>query len=184
MLAAVVISGLAVWGLVRPTVAPAGTVTRFPFILPDGDVIGITHGIALSPDGRTLVYAGVRDGVRQLFARTRDQMTVHPLPGTEGAVHPFVSPNGEWVGFFTSDALKKVALAGGPPVTLCAVGLRRGATWGPDDTIVFASGDNPGLMQGKRQMALARPSRWARARVCDFRWPSRRTAASSWLRKV
>ena len=141
------IAGLAVWALTRPAPAPAATVTRLPFMLPDGDTIGTTGGIALSPDGRTLVYAGLRDGVRQLFVRTRDQMAVRPLPGTEDARSPFFSADGAWVGFFADDSLKKVALAGGPPQTLCPVGFPTGATWGPDDTIVFASIEQPGLMQ-------------------------------------
>ena len=145
-LALLAIGGVAVWGLVRPAPAPAGIVTRFPFILPEGDVTGFFDGMALSPDGRTLVYSGARDGVQQLFVRTRDQMTVRPLPGTEEARHAFFSPDGVWVGFSTPDSLKKVALAGGRPVTLCPVGILRGATWGPNDTIVFGSSD-PGLMQ-------------------------------------
>ena len=171
MLAAVVIGGLFVWGLVRPAPAPAGAVTRVSFILPEGDVVDPNDGITLSPDGTMLVYAGARDGAQQLFVRTRDQMTVRPLPGTEGAVHPFFSPDGAWVGFFTPDSLKKVALAGGPPVTLCAVGARQGATWGPDDTIVFASSDAPGLMQvsaaGGEPRPLTEPAEGAR-----HRWPT------------
>ena len=148
--AALVIAAIAggmVWGLVSPAPAPAGTVTRLPFILPEGDVMGIADGMALSPDGRMLVYAAEREGVQQLFVRTRDQMTVRPLGGTEGGRHPFFSPEGAWVGFFADGSLKKVALAGGPPETLCAAELPRGATWGPDDTIVFASLDAFGLMQ-------------------------------------
>ena len=170
-LALLVMGGLTVWGLVSPAPAPAGTVTRLPFILPEGDVIGILDGMALSPDGRTLVYAGTRDGVQQLFLRPRDQMTVRPLPGTEGAVHPFFSPDGAWVGFFAAGSLKKVALVGGPAVTLCAVGGRFGATWGPDDTIVFASSDAPGLMQvsaaGGEPRPLTEPAEDAR-----HRWPT------------
>ena len=163
--AALVIAAIAggmVWGLVSPAPAPAGTVTRLPFILPEGDVMGIATGMALSPDGRMLVYAARREGARQLFVRTRDQMTVRPLGGTDGARHPFFSPDGAWVGFFADGSLKKVALAGGPPVTLCAAGLRRGATWGPDDTIVFASSDASGLMQvsaaGGEPRPLTEPS--------------------------
>ena len=157
------IAGGVVWGLMRPAPAPAGTVTRFPFILPEGDVMGIGYGMALSPDGRMLVYAGERDGARQLFVRTRDQMTVRPLGGTDGARHPFFSPDGAWVGFFADDSLQKVALAGGPPVTLCATGvILGGATWGPDDTIVFASIDASGLMQvpaaGGEPRPLTEPS--------------------------
>ena len=108
-LAIAAMAGLAGWGLVRPAPAPSSTVTRLPFVLPDGDVIDSDDGIALSPDGRTLVYAGMRDGVQQLFVRTREQMAVRPLPGTEEATHPFFSPDGAWVGFFTNDSLKKVA---------------------------------------------------------------------------
>ena len=156
------IAGAMGWGLMRPAPAPVGTVTRFPFILPEGDVMGIANGMALSPDGRMLVYAAERDGARQLFIRLRDQMTVRPLGGTEGARHPFFSPNGAWVGFFADGSLKKVALAGGPPVTLCAAGLLRGANWGQDDTIVFASSDAPGLMQvsaaGGEPRPLTEPS--------------------------
>ena len=155
------ITGLVAWGLMRPAPASSGAVTRFPFILPEGDVMTIVDGMALSPDGRTLVYAGQRVGVQQLFVRRRDQMTVQPLSGTEGAVFPFFSPDGAWVGFFTNDFLKKVALVGGPPVTLSPVGIRRGATWGPDDTIVFSSGLAPGLMQvpagGGAPRALTEP---------------------------
>jgi len=36
---------LAVWALVRPGPAPAGTTTCLPFVRPDGDAIGPTHGM-------------------------------------------------------------------------------------------------------------------------------------------
>ena len=60
-----------------------------------------------------------RGGVQQLFRRSMGQLDAVPIRGTEGAQLPFFSPDGEWVGFFTSDALMKVSLAGGPPQTLC-----------------------------------------------------------------
>ena len=69
------VSGLAVWTLMRPEAAPPGTVTRFPLTLPGDDVIDDDDGFALSPDGTTLVYAALRDGTQQLFVRTRDQVT-------------------------------------------------------------------------------------------------------------
>ena len=69
------------------------------------------------------------------------------MSGTEGAMQPFFSPDGEWVGFFVSKTvegsrapaaqLKKVATRGGPPVVLAdAVAL--GGSWGSDDAIVFS----------------------------------------------
>ena len=58
---------------------------------------------------------------------------------------PFVSPDGQWVGFVDSgNTLKKVAITGGPPITLARIDGTgpRGATWAPDDTIIFAT-NNP-----------------------------------------
>src|SRR5206468_1601616 len=57
---------------------------------------------------------------------------------------PFLSPDGRWVGFFTGAGgeLKKVSITGGLPITLCRYsGTPRGASWGADGTIVFASND-------------------------------------------
>ena len=64
------ITGLVVWSLTRPEPQPA-TVTRFPVILPEGDQIDNRDGMALSPDGTTLVYAAPLDTVLQLFVRWR-----------------------------------------------------------------------------------------------------------------
>src|SRR5262249_3205683 len=62
---------------------------------------------------------------------------------------PFCSPDGRWIGFFASDGLKKVSISGGPPITLAprtrdGVGTNAaplGASWGPDDVIIFATAD-------------------------------------------
>ena len=60
------VAGVTGWSVVRPESTPSRTVTRLPFVLPEGDIIDATDGIALSPDGRTLVYSGRREGVQQL----------------------------------------------------------------------------------------------------------------------
>ena len=65
-------------------------------------------------------------------------MDPSPLRGTEGGARsPFFSPDGQWVGFWIGGQLKKVSITGGAPVTLCAAPGMRGASWAPDDTIVF-----------------------------------------------
>ena len=103
--------------------------------------------LALSPDGRTLVYVASRDGVVQLFRRPIDQFEATPMPGTEGAQDPFFSPDGQWVGFEADGALLKVALAGGPAQTLTATPACRGADWGADDMIVYGLVVGGPLMQ-------------------------------------
>ena len=94
-----------------------------------------------------LVYVAQRHGTRQLFRRALDQLDAVPIAGTEGGEFPFFSPGGQWIGFFADNALKKVAAAGGTAVIICPAGFRRGASWGPDGMIVFASGSSPDLMQ-------------------------------------
>ncbi len=130
----------------KTEVLPTPPLKRFVIGLPPADKIN-RNGLALSPDGKTLVYIGNRDGVLQLFRRSMDQLEAVPIPGTEGARVPFFSPDGQWVGFFTEDKLKKVALAGGPAVTLCEISRGRwGASWGLDDTVAF-SFSGPGLLR-------------------------------------
>ena len=103
--------------------------------------------VALSPDGTHLAYVATRGTIRQLFLRALDQDEGRPIPGTEGAVVPFFSPDGQWVGFWASGYLKKVSISGGAPLTLCEALAMRGASWGTDDTIVFAPTATSGLFQ-------------------------------------
>jgi serine/threonine-protein kinase len=104
------------------------------------------NAIALAPDGRTLVFSAVRSDRQQLYARALDQLDATPIPGTDGAANPFLSPDGKWVGFWAGGALKKVPLSGGVPTTLCETTAVFGASWGSNDIILFAR-ESGGLWQ-------------------------------------
>ena len=96
--------------------------------------------MALSPDGQYLVYsAGSEDHLdSRLYLRKLDQLGATPIPGTEGSVQPFFSPEGQWVGFHADGKLKKVSLSGDPPITLCEEARPPvGASWGEPDIIMF-----------------------------------------------
>lgn len=86
--------------------AAARTVWRGEMALesrePAGET-GLSAHVALSPDGTKLVYAAQAEGRRQLYLRLLDGFETQPIPGTEGAVHPFFSPDGEWIGFYTEE---------------------------------------------------------------------------------
>ena len=98
------------------------------------------RGLAITPDGTRVVYVGANDTA--LFVRPLDQLDATSLTGLGGPYGPFVSPDGQWIGFFDGFALKKVAITGGPAVTLGpADGTALGASWGPDGTIIFATND-------------------------------------------
>ena len=105
--------------------------------------------VAFSPDGQFVVYSG-RDGdVTALWLRSFTLDETWQLPGTEGGISPFWSPDSASIGFFADRKLKRLDLNGlgtrsrdssrlALPNTLCEVRSQRGGTWGPDGTIVFA----------------------------------------------
>jgi serine/threonine-protein kinase len=103
--------------------------------------------IALSPDGRRIVYVGDNNDSDVLYLRLTRELQAVPLPGTEDADAPFFSPDGEWIGFGARGKLKKVSVLGGPPATLCDAPSFRGGTWGTDGTIVFTAEREGGLMR-------------------------------------
>lgn len=73
---------------------------------------------AIAPDGSSIVYADSSAGW-VLMRKRRDAAVAEQLPGTEGAISPFFSPDGKWIGFVTMDGkLKKLPMAGGTPMTL------------------------------------------------------------------
>jgi serine/threonine-protein kinase len=100
----------------------------------------------ISPDGTRIVYVEKdAHGARQLYVRALDQLQGAPLAGTEGARNPFFSPDGQWLGFFTNDKLKKISLQGGATIVLCNIQDDRGGAWGEDGSIVFAPNTRAGL---------------------------------------
>ncbi len=100
--------------------------------------------IAVSPDGRHVVYVAPNGRSTHLVVRALDDLTPRALAGTEGAREPFFSPDGEWVGFFADGKLKKTLLSGGTPATLADAPRPVGASWGRNGEIVFAAA-NDGL---------------------------------------
>ncbi len=93
---------------------------------------------ALSPDGSRVAFVVVADdGSTTLSVRSLSALTAQPLAGTEGAMHPFWSHDGQQIGFFASGKLKRIDAAGGPPQPICDAAQARGGAWGADGTILF-----------------------------------------------
>ncbi len=61
-----------------------------------------------------------------LAVRSFDAVEAQVLPGTEGGVFPFWSPDSRFIGFFAQGKLKKIDVTGGPPLTLCDADRRTG----------------------------------------------------------
>ena len=142
------ITGIVVWNL-KPSVAGQPPVARITVDLPPGERLaglGLT-AIAVSPKGSELAYIARRDGIQQLFRRAIDSQESKPISGTEGALSPFYSPDGQSLGFCADGKLKKVAINGGSPVVLAPVSSGCGGSWGNDDQIIYSPGWTMALMQ-------------------------------------
>ena len=140
--------GAAVWAF---TPRPATRIARFLLDTPEGLALGFgaatASDIAVSPDGARVVYTGGLGGT-DLFVRPVDRLETTLL--ARPAINPVMSPDGGWVGYVGAGTWQKVSVTGGPPVTLWKnlAGAPRGASWGPDDMIVFATQGSNGLFRG------------------------------------
>ncbi len=137
---AVLMTGLVSWA--TRTAPEPRSATRFDYVLPAGQEFANTARpvIAAIPDGRGFVYQA-QDG---LYLRPMGELAARLIPGAAG-INPFVSPDGEWVGYFGAGGLRKVNVSGGAPVALCAATMPFGASWAADGTILF--GQREGIMR-------------------------------------
>jgi Tol biopolymer transport system component len=166
--------------LARGSSSPEAITFSIP--LPEGTGL-LGEARALSPDGRMLavVRRPSPDAPSQIMLRRMDRLDWKAISGTEGAWTIFWSPDSRQLGFHSlaERKLKRVAVAGGEPQTICAAGVGTpigGATWSADDTIVFVeSRDNPGSAVRKVRAAGGEPAAVELAAVpgeISRLWPS------------
>jgi len=134
--ATVVLAVLAGWGFLRPHPAVERAPVRFTVPVPTGHMMmeDETPNLALSPDGRTLVYATAG----MLHKRSLGSEASEPLPGTESAYFPFFSPDGRSIAFTQGNAIRRMSIDGGP-VTRWTGGSTFGADWAEDGSIVHST---------------------------------------------
>src|SRR5579864_4571011 len=121
--------------------SPEAHVVRFTIPPPqNGTYIfnGVEGGAVPSPDGRSVAFIARVDKATRLWVRPLDAFSSRPLPGTEGVVSAFWSPDSSSLGYFTQDKLKRIATTGGPAQILCEVHDSRGGSWGQLDVILFS----------------------------------------------
>jgi serine/threonine protein kinase/Tol biopolymer transport system component len=165
------ISGIAIWNL-KPS--PPQPVSRTVINLPPGQQLaGLESGpaVALSSDGTHLVYVARQGGTQQLYLRAMDSLEAKPIPGTEGAVNPFFSPDGQWIGFWATGKLQKALVSGGAPLALAGDTYPAGASWGSQGTIAFSPSTNSVLLQVPDAGGTPQPlTRWEEEETAH-RWP-------------
>ena len=68
----------------------------------------------MSPDGTRMVYAA--EG--RLYLRSMSEFEARAIPGTDTAINPAFSPDGQSLVFWADSALKRIAVSGGTAVTI------------------------------------------------------------------
>ena len=124
----------------RRTVAATDGVSRASLLLPER--ISLKTAV-ISPDGRRVAFSGEdASGRVQLWIRPLDSYSATPLAGTDGAIFPFWSPDGRFIGFFADKKLKRIESSGGSPLSLRDVDGVGGA-WSPGGDILFEAASGP-----------------------------------------
>jgi len=92
----------------------------------------------VSPDGRCVAFNAVDStGVSRIWVRRLSATSLEPLAGTEGSARPFWSADSRFLGFMADGKLKRIAVSGGPPQTVCEAGAPGDGSWGPSGIILF-----------------------------------------------
>jgi serine/threonine-protein kinase len=159
------------WRATRPVDHP---LTRLNVDLGPEAMTGLNLTVAISPDGRRLVYPGHGpDGKQLLATRLLDQAQPALLPGTENGRDPFFSPDGQWIGFFAGTNLKKISVQGGTPVTLGAMSnvVSGGGNWGEDRNIIAATANLSPLSWVPSAGGAPHPLTKLGAGQVTHRWP-------------
>jgi eukaryotic-like serine/threonine-protein kinase len=140
------VAAFAVWSFLHSPAVDPHPVSRWTVTLPRA-AGGSGLGIDVSRDGTRIAYAEQMGSSTQIVVRSLKQPEERPIPGTEGGVRPFFSPDGQWLAYFAGPIgpVRKVSVTAGSPVTLCEGAHYTGADWGEDNHIVFAT--NAGLVR-------------------------------------
>ena len=164
--ASVALGAVVAWGVLRSSENGSAPLSRTVVPFPDGQELAVTGArepspVVLSPDGSVLVYKAETDGAPQLFLRRLAEFESRPIPGTVDARGPFFSPDSQWLGFEADGKLQRVSIAGGMPIAITDLSyLTAGASWGQDDSIVFAD-------SWRFRWRPSRSSRWDDRTFCS-----------------
>jgi serine/threonine-protein kinase len=161
LLAGVAVSSL--WPVREPRI-----VRRFPITLPSSQTLPSSIGslLSISADGRTLAYRAVEQGVMRFYLRAIGQLDSQAMPGTEVMSTTdalLLSPDNQWLWFWSDNTLMRVPLSGGRPVRVTDRNdptATRGMSWAPDGTLIVG-GRSAGLLRlpkgGSKLEALIAP---------------------------
>ncbi len=94
--------------------------------------------VIISPDGQKMAFTGYSpDGKSMLYVSELNSPEANLLPGTDGALEPFWSPDSRSIAFGSQGKLKRAEVSGGNSQILCDATRLTGGAWSKTGVIVF-----------------------------------------------
>jgi len=139
----VVIGAAVTWRTKPATNNTVPAVTRFSFALAEDQQFTNAGRplLAISPDGTQVVYVANQ----RLYLRRMSEPDARPIPGTETldeVTSPVFSPDGQYIVFWSGadHTLKRIAVSGGTPFTICPAEPLFGMSWGANGILFGQAG--------------------------------------------
>jgi len=148
--ALVLVIGIALGGAVARRLASSGTdaqAAKLMIWVGDAGLTLLDGGVAVSPNGRMVVFQARSSDRTMLYVRHLNEWTARPLAGTEGASEPFFSPDGDWVAYRPAEGgFAKLPIGGGTPQAIWrSAAWTTGAVWTRAGEIIFGRWPETGL---------------------------------------
>ena len=169
-----VLGGLAIWKMKPSPPTASGTVSRIAITLPPGQLFASFESgaaVVLSPDGTRLAYVARQGGLQQVYLRSLEGLDGKPVPGSEGGLEPFFSPDSQSLGFFAGGKLKKISVGGGEAMSIADAPDPRGASWGSDGKIIFVPRRGGPVWQVSAAGGTPQPLTHIADTETSHRWP-------------
>ena len=148
VIVAAAVAAAGTWFAMRPD---APRIVRFDVTPPPDASLTIGPAginLAISPDGKRIVYHARHASANGLDIRSLDTGESVALTQTEGAIHASFSPDGANLAFFKAGKLYKLAIDARVLTSLADVSDGTGISWGATDTIVYTRpGSRGGLFR-------------------------------------
>jgi len=172
---AAVAAGFAIWAVASgfaPRGDAAGSLEIQMALDSEPLFAGLGTSLVLTQDGDQLVYAvETEEGGMAIRLRSLISGTTTELYAGAAAYNPFLSPDDMWVGFATRDSLQKIPLTGGSPISIARVARNRGASWGSDNTVVYAASPTAALLSVSANGGESRELTTLAGGELTHRWP-------------
>ncbi len=156
------VAGVVVGRLMVGREGPAPIVARFrvPVDAERGLTGAPVNTLALSPDGRSVVYVGRAGGGAsyQLYERRLSELDAfRPIAGTEGGAFPAFSPDGTRLAYVGATGVQvvRVPFTGAPPTPVAANALATAGVFWLDDATLVATDAHGGILRAGLDGTLA-----------------------------